>query len=110
MVKETMKKLSQFLFLQFISSNFLTRVTAKIEVDLIKFIRQKIIISILSKRFVSDDDKSVAATVGEIKEALKQKKLGNQNTGNKKGSTESVELFLYYLLNGCNLDFLKLNL
>ena len=49
----------------------MTRVTAKIEVDLIKFIRQKIIISILSKRFVSDDDKSVAATVGEIKEALK---------------------------------------
>ena len=52
-----------FLFLQFISSNFLTRVTAKIEVDLIKFIRQKIIISILSKRFVSDDDKSRAQEI-----------------------------------------------
>ena len=52
-----------FLFLQFTSSNFLTRVTAKIEVDLIKFIRQKIIISILSKRFISDDDKSRAQEI-----------------------------------------------
>ena len=43
--------------------HFLNRVTAKIEVDLIKCIRQKIIISILSKRFISDDDKSRAQEI-----------------------------------------------